>query len=59
MTNTLVYVTFISILICTCMTLTVVPVALYLQGFNEGMVLGITTSILFIEANTCFWLACQ
>lgn len=59
MTNTILYLTFITTLVVTCLTLTIMPLALYLTGFSEGMILGIVAGLLFLEINTCFWIACQ
>lgn len=51
------YYTFIGTLITACLTLTILPIALFFNGFSEGMILGITVGLLFMEANTCFWIA--
>lgn len=53
------YYTFIGTLITACLTLTILPIALFFNGFSEGMILGITVGLLFMEANTCFWIACR
>jgi hypothetical protein len=53
------YCTFMGTLLAACVTLTILPIALFLNGFSEGMIIGIVLGLLFLETNTCFWLASQ
>lgn len=59
MTDLLHIVLFFASFLFACMTLTVLPAVLYLEGFSGGTIAGVTLGLLFLELNTCLYIACN